>query len=427
MQRVDLAGRRLLAVLLVCVGIFTVGGYLLKAQCIGVDNYNAKRDKALCSNDIQVLFWNRHLDQHRFPYIHGRLITHPDGSIDLTGGTVEYPVLTGLFAWFPALFVSSDGGYLRLSALLLAPFSFLTVFLLSRMVRWRALLYALAPPLIWYSFHNWDLLVVCATTAALYFWWRERFAWAGALLAIGGWLKFWPLLLVVPLALDLWHRKKRQSLWSAVGTFVWVSVLVNGYFIVRSPAGWWAPYAFQKARAADITANSIWYWGFSKPVATSTLNTVVPLLVLLGMVIACGYGWRRAQREGVFPFLQVCGAILAVFMVTNKAHSPQYALWLLPFFCLLRLRWGWWTAYMVFDLLMYVGLFRWYYALGTPAPDYGLPYEALILGIWGRATMLVLLFVVFLRAEPALEPVPARRSVPGERDVAREPAGHRSQ
>jgi uncharacterized membrane protein len=406
---VDLAARRLLAVLLVCVGVLTLSGYLLKAQCIGADNYNAKRDKDLCSNDIQVLFWNRHLDEHRFPYVHGRLVTRADGTTDLTGGTLEYPVLTGLFAWFPAQFVDSDGGYLRLTALLLAPFSFLTVWLLAKMARWRALLYAVAPPLIWYSFHNWDLLVVCATTAAVFFWWRERWALTGALLAVGGWLKFWPLLFAVPLALDLWHRRDRGGLTRALATFTGVSVLVNGYFILRSPEGWWAPYAFQKARAADITANSVWYWGFAEPVSTGTLNVVVPLLLLLGTAVACGYGWRRARREGAFPFVQVCAAVLAVFMVTNKAHSPQYALWLLPFFCLLRLRWGWWAAYMVFDLLMYVGLFRWYYALSTPAPDYGRPYEALVLGVWGRAAMLVLLVVVFLRSRSALsrEPVVA--------------------
>jgi hypothetical protein len=63
---------------------------------------------------------------------------------------------------------------------------------------------------------------------------------------------------------------------------------------------------------------------------------------------------------------------------------------------------------MVFDLLTYVGLFRWYYALGSPAPDYARPYEALVLGIWGRTAMLLLLFVVFLRSRDALDdPLPS--------------------
>ncbi|MCW3014050.1 MAG: hypothetical protein JWO02_1142, partial [Solirubrobacterales bacterium] len=361
MRRVDLATRRLLAVLLGAVAVLTMGGYFLKAQCIG--DYDTVRDQKLCSNDIQVLYLNRHLDRHQFPYIHGKLVvnhySNGDPYDDLTGGTLEYPVLTGLFAWFPALFVHSDGGYLQLTALLLAPFSFLTVFLLARMVRWRALIYAFAPPLVWYSFHNWDLLVVAATTAAMYAWWKQRYQWCAVLLAVGASLKFWPVFFVLPLVLDRLTAKDTRAAVRSVVNFLLASLVINGAFLVASPSGWFAPYRFQQDRAADITSNSIWYWAFSKPVSTGTLNTVVPVLLLTGIAVACGVGWWRGKREGVFPFVQVCGAILCVFMVTNKAHSPQYALWLLPFFCLIKVRWGWWLAYGAFDVLMYVGLFRW--------------------------------------------------------------------
>lgn len=396
MLPVDLAARRLLAVVLGLVAVLTLSGYLLKAQCIG--DYNQVRDSHLCSNDIQVLYNNRGMAQHPFPYVHGALVDH-----QLVGGALEYPVLTGLFAWVPALLVHSDGGYLQVTALLLAPFSFLTAWLLFRMVRWRALLYAAAPPLVWYSFHNWDLLVVCATVGACYAWWRGRYGWAGAWLAVGAALKFWPILLVLPLLLDRWYARDRDAAGRALTGFAGVFGVVNGVFLLASPKGWWAPYAFQQERAADITSNSIWYWGFPS-LTTSDLNTLVPVLLLLGTAAACGVGWWRAQREGVFPFVQVCGAVLVLFMLTNKAHSPQYALWLLPFFCLMRLRWGWWAAYMLIDIAMYVGLFRWYYALSTPAPDYGTAYQALVIGVWGRAVMLLLLFGVFLRSAPAFEP-----------------------
>jgi uncharacterized membrane protein len=393
---VDLATRRLLAVLLGCVAVLTLSGYLLKAQCIG--HYNERRDSHLCSNDIQVLYDVRGMHEHPFPYVHGDLV---DGQ--LVGGALEYPVLTGLFAWLPALAVHDDGGYLQLTALLLTPFTFLTVWLLARMVRWRALLYALAPPLVWYSFHNWDLLVVCATVGAFYAWWRQRYAWSGALLAVGASLKLWPLFFVLPLLLDRLAAGDRRSAGWSLASCLWVLGVVNGVFVILSPQGWWAPYAFQKLRAADITSNSIWFWGFDKPVATDTLNTLVPVLLLLGIALACAVGWWRAKGEGAFPLVQVCGAILAVFMLTNKAHSPQYALWLLPFFCLVRLRWGWWAAYMAFDALMYVGLFRWYHALAL-GHDFGLAKQALVLGIWGRAVMLALLVWAFLRADSAIEP-----------------------
>jgi uncharacterized membrane protein len=411
---VNLAARRLFAVLLGCVVVMTLSGYFLKAQCIG--NYNTTRDKNLCSNDIQVLYLDRGMHEHPFPYIHGALKNH-----QLVGGALEYPVLTGLFAWFPALVVHNDGAYLQLSALLLAPFSILSVWLLGKMVRYRALLYALSPSLVWYSFHNWDLLVVAATTAAMYTWWQRRYVWCGVWLAVGASLKFWPLFFVLPLLLDRLAARDRQSALTSVGAFAGASLAINVFFVVASPRGWYAPFAFQKERAADITSNSIWYWGLPH-LTTKDLNTLVPVLLVLGTVGACAFGWWRAQREGgVFPFVQVCAAILAIFLLTNKAHSPQYALWLLPFFCLLRLRWGWWATYMVLDACMYIGVFRWYYALETPAvPDYGLPYQALALGVWGRAAMLVLLIGVFLAAKPAfttvqvepdpVEPAPAYAS-----------------
>ncbi len=388
---------------MVGVAVMTLLGFLLKDQCVG--HYNERRDSRLCSNDIQVLYLVRDMHDHPFPYVHGRFtnVTNADGTTTptLSGGALEYPVLTGLFAWFPALLVSDDGTYLRVTALLLAPFSFLAAFLLGRMVRWRALVYALAPPLIWYSFHNWDLLVVCATVGACYAWWRGRYGWAGAWLAVGGALKFWPLLLVLPLLLDRLSAKDRPGALRSMGTLAWVTVVTNGFFLLASPGGWFAPYAFQRERAADITSNSIWYWGLPD-LTTDDLNHLIPVLLLLGTAVACGFGWRRAQREGAFPFVQVGGALLVLFLLTNKAHSPQYALWLLPFFCLIRVRWGWIATYLAFDALLYVGLFRSFFAFSRPdLPDYGLAYQALILGVWGRAAMLVLLFVVFLRAEPA--------------------------
>ena len=380
--------------LLGVVALMTFGGYLLKAQCVG--HYDERRDRDLCSNDIQVLYLLRDMHHHPFPYVHGDLV---DGQ--LVGGALEYPVLTGLFAWVPALFVDTDGGYLQLTALLLAPFSFLTVWMLGKMVRWRALLYGLAPPLVWYSFHNWDLLVVCATVGAFYCWWRSRFAWAGCLLAVGASLKFWPVLLVVPLLLDRLAVGDRRGAGRSMVAFTGALAAVQLPFLLASPQGWWAPYAFQKERAADVTANSIWYWGFPS-LTTDDLNRLVPLLLALAIAVACGVGWWRARAEGMFPFVQVSGALLAAFVVTGKAHSPQYALWLLPFFCLVRLRWGWWVAYMAIDLCMYVGLFRWYYALGHGV-DFGVAKQALVIGVWGRAVMLVLLFVVMLRSRPAFE------------------------
>ena len=403
----DLGRRRLLAGTLVACAVLTMLGYLLKAQCI--PDYNADRDRLLCSNDIQVLYLVRGMASHPFPYVNGALVGHR-----LVGGALEYPVLTGLFAWLPALVATGDGSYLRWTALLLAPFSLVTTYLLTRMVGSRALLYALAPALVWYSFHNWDLLVVCATVAAFHAWWRQRWVWAGCWLAVGASLKFWPVLFVLPLLLDRLAAGDRRGAVRSMVSCAGVALAVNGVFLLAGPRGWWAPYAFQQQRAADVTSNSIWYWGLPS-LTTSQLNHIIPVLLLVVTAVACAVGWLRAGREGGFPFVQVCGALLVAFMVTGKAHSPQYALWLLPFFCLVRLRWGWFAAYLALDAVFYVGLFRWFFDLSRGI-GYGLPYQAVVIGVWGRAVVLSLLYVVLLRSRSALEPAAGAGAAAPDRD-----------
>ena len=136
-------------------------------------------------------------------------------------------------------------------------------------------------------------------------------------------------------------------------------------------------------------------------------------------------GWVLARRTGDYPWLQVSAAMLCAFLLFNKVYSPQYVLWLLPFFVLLRVRWGWWASYLAVDVLLYVGLFRWYYDI-TQGGDYGLAKQAAVLGVWGKAVLLALLYVVFLLSSPSIrpgpssgsEPPPARASTSGPRSSA---------
>ena len=98
----------------------------------------------------------------------------------------------------------------------------------------------------------------------------------------------------------------------------------------------------------------------------------------------------------------VCG-----YLLFNKVHSPQFALWLLPFFVLLRIRAGWILAYFVADAAIGIGFFRWQYLIGSGAPSG--TYDALspqlvLIGVWGRAALLIALFVVFLRSQVVRPP-----------------------
>jgi hypothetical protein len=68
-------------------------------------------------------------------------------------------------------------------------------------------------------------------------------------------------------------------------------------------------------------------------------------------------------------------------------------------------RWGWIVAYLVADLAMYVGIFRLFYLLNAGLDagiGGGFAAQAVAIGVWGRAALLVALFVVVLRVPTAL-------------------------
>ena len=410
-------------------------GFANKARCAGPEfdeagrsgpDFSIRYDRDVCYSDIQYLWLGRDIDKHVFPYVSGRITE--DGA--LTGGTVEYPVLTGLLIWAGALYAETDAGFLLGSALLMAPFGLLTAWLLGRLSRWRALLWSLAPPLVLYAFHNWDLPVVACSVAAVYVlhkgWGRlgarrplvERGMVAGALLGLGFAFKLYPGMFVLPLALYVLtaNRPGRYDYVAAlrvVGASVVTVVAVNLPFALLGYPGWLASFVFQGQRKVDITTNSIWFWGFrpeSNPENESfqsTIDWLSPALVLLSFAVALGVGWWRLRREGSYPWIAVSAAMLCGFLLLHKVHSPQYTLWLVPFFVLLRVPWTWVALYGIADVAMGIGIFRWYYVTktGQPSGIYdGLESQLVMVGVWGRAALLVVLFGIFLLARTTLTP-----------------------
>jgi uncharacterized membrane protein len=422
--------RVLLAAVVLLTGLTLLAGYANKARCVGPEfdaqgrsgpDFTVRANRDVCYSDIQSLWLGRDIDRHVFPYLTGSIT--PDGQ--LRGGTVEYPVLTGLLIWVSAVPAHDDGEFLLWSALLMAPFGLLTGWLLGRLARWRALVWALGPPLVLYAFHNWDLPVVACAVGAVYavHGWRtprplpDRAVVAAVLLGLGFAFKLYPGAFVLPLALlvltapgrgappDRWGATR--VVLAAAGTVV----LVNLPFALLGFEGWRASFTFQQRRLVDNTTNSIWFWGF-RPVSEPTdlafqamVNRVSPALVLLSFAVAVAVGWWRWRREGVYPWLGVSAAMLCGFLLLHKVHSPQYTLWLLPFFVLLRVHWAWIAAYFAVDLAMYVGIFRFLLLVNSGASTSisdGFAPQAVVVGVWGRAALLVALFVVFLRVPDSL-------------------------
>ncbi|WP_258344431.1 glycosyltransferase family 87 protein [Saccharopolyspora gregorii] len=439
------AGRRLtagaLALLCLLTALALAAGYANKARCTGPEfdqwgrsepAYQERAYSEVCYSDVQNLWVGRDIDRHVFPYVHGGI--DEDGS--LHGGVVEYPVLSGLLIWLGALSVHTDAGFLAASALLMAPFGVAVAWWLGRLSGYRALLWALAPPLVLYAFHNWDLPVVACAVAAVFVVHRggaplrTRAVQGAVLLGAGFAFKIYPGLFVLPLALHVLtggrggaelpagRRFDVRGALAVLGAAAGTVVLANLPFALAGFEGWWASFEFQSQRKVDLSTNSVWYWGF-RGVADAdgfqqVMGVVSPVAVLLSFAAACLAGEWLRRRTGTYPWIQVSAAALCGFLLLHKVHSPQYTLWLLPFFVLLRVRWGWVVAYLLADLAMGISIFRWM-GEGGGIGD-GFTAQALMIGVWGRAALLVGLFPAFLGSTSTVD---EDEQEPPESDVER--------
>jgi hypothetical protein len=364
-------GRFGLAIMVLLCGLTLLLGFANKNRCTGPEfdqwgrstpQYTERARDDACYSDIQYLWIGRDIDKHVFPYVHGSITANGD----LAGGTVEYPVLTGVLIWLGALFAHNDAGFLLGSAILMAPFGLMTAWLLGKLARWRALLWCIGPPLVLYAFHNWDLPVVLSAVAAAYVvhrgWGRagadrpliDRATFAAVLLGLGFTLKLYPAAFVLPLMLYVLtggrggaemppgKRYDVQGMIKVALVALGTAVVVNLPFALFGFEGWKASFTFQGLRQADITTNSIWFWAFrpeSDPKNVEFQDLVSlwsPILVLASFALALVLGWMRYKREGTYPWIGVSAAMLCGFLLLHKVHSPQYTLWLVPMLVLMR-------------------------------------------------------------------------------------------
>ena len=91
--------------------------------------------------------------------------------------------------------------------------------------------------------------------------------------------------------------------------------------------------------------------------------------------------------------------LIATFLLVAKVHSPQYALWLLPFYVIVRrspLLLGSWALYIVADSVVFVSVFR-RIAQFSGFSDDTTNWELFLkLGVGLRVVAIVLAVVAFL-------------------------------
>lgn len=311
-------------------------GVLLKGYCRSNGWESPTQFYATCYSDFPELFRNRGL---------------ADGAFPIVGSQFEYPVLVGLVAGLAAWLVPGTGAsegrilaYFDINAALLAAAAVAAVLATARTSArrpWDAAMVALAPGIILAGTVNWDLWTVCLVAVGMYFFASQRLVPAGIFLGLATATNLYPLLVLAAiLLLSLRTGRIRPLLVTGAATAVtWI--VVNLPFAVANLSGW--AYYFRFTADRDAGHSSPWFAynliagrlhgpGLS-PAAVDLLSPAFLVLLCAGIAFVALTAPRRPRLA------QLAFLLVAAFILTNKAYSPQYVVWLIPLFALARPRW----------------------------------------------------------------------------------------
>lgn len=375
-------------------------GWLSKGYCVMNGWGSPQRYMFLCYSDIPMLFQARGIADGAFPYT---LDPGPGQEV------LEYPVLTG-YLMYAAGWVTRllDGDALAFFAVNVMALSGMFAWAIESTCRtvarrpWDGLLMALAPVVALAGFINWDLLAVALAAAALRAWSQRQPELAGIWLGLAVSAKFYPILLVGPIALLCARRRTWRALGRVMACAGGAWLAVNLPVMLADFDGWARFYVFSRERGMDF--GSPWYALslMGVPVGSAPINLLASGAFALACAGIAGLALLapRPPRLASLAFLTV-----GAFVLTNKVYSPQYVLWVLPLAVLARPRWRDLLIWQAGEAAYFVGI--WWYLVGYGTSDKGLApgWYAAAVGAHWLATAWLMALVVRDAWSPAHDPI----------------------
>ena len=190
--------------------------------------------------------------------------------------------------------------------------------------------------------------------------------------------------------------------WAAAGT--WIAL--NLPFAIWGTTGWLE--FFQNSKSRSASWNSLWNaackLATGQGCANTSLINVASLVLFVAWVVVI---WVvKAKRDPGFARWTLGFPILVVFLLSNKVYSPQFSLWLLPWFALALPNLRLFIAFEAIDVVVFLTEFGWLGANnGVRGGLTDIPSAVFELAILVRAGILVLCVIDWIRRrDPPPEP-----------------------
>jgi uncharacterized membrane protein len=361
-------------------------GYLLKFPCL-TGPWDGRQYTRLCYSDVMALS------------AIGEEGTPPAVEAE------KYPAGTTYLMRLVSLPATSFVSFFNWTVLLWTAAALATSWVLYRIVGMKALFFAGAPTLLIYGFMNWDLPLVALATVGTAAYLRRRDGPAGAFLGVASAIKVpYPGFLVIPFSAWRAREGRRTDARRLAGAAMLAWIAVNLPFAALAPQRWFFAFEFNAERRADW--DTVWFL-LERHLGLSFSPTTVNLLALVAFVATSAVVWRLAVlRSARFEWWTLGFGLLVCYLLTGKVFSPQWTLWLLPWFALVLPDWRFFVAFEAANAAVFVTRFLWFARLSGVG---GVPFEAFEVALIVRAVVLVACVVAWLRTlepERAVAPQP---------------------
>ena len=327
-----------------------------------------------CYTDIPALFSERSLDTNTFPYL------SPTNSI-------EYPPVIGLGNWLISFITPSENSFCTffdINALIIIVLFFISAIIVRKISPTYQYIFPLAPAVIASLFINWDMWAVVSTLLAIYYFDKKKYEVSGIWLGVSIATKFFPIVLLLPVAIIFYRSSQMQLLYRYLFTTAIFWGAINIPIALTHFDGWWRFFKLNLERGADF--GSIWFALSLLDINVAYLDLIYPL-ISIGFFIGLAFYLLKLAK---LPNLAAVALFaLVIFTTVGKVYSPQYVLWLTPLAVIalqnrkqLPVFWFWQATEITYHLAIwqYLALFS-DAQFGLPAGGYALATLLRVVGV----------------------------------------------
>jgi uncharacterized membrane protein len=291
---------------------------------------------------LDVRFLNDYYDRSDYAHIGARVLT---GEIPYVDVATEYPqVPVYLFrslTWLASRLIPeywmAEAGFLILWTFFVGVITLLVTWQLWRMLPMGKRGYAwlmFLPGAIYFSFNRFDILPAYLCLLAALALDRKRFTCAAALLAIGTFTKWYPLL-IFPFFLIYEWKTTRKLPWRPVVAFGGISLLIllptfilGGWQAVWQPLGWHLGRLAESGTFSGLVDGYLGNSGLGS-VQPGGLTPIFTSLGFSGLLLIF-----LSSLTTIKKVLLASITTLLIFIFFTRIFSPQWWLWILPFLIL---------------------------------------------------------------------------------------------